>query len=194
MTAEEKPVAGSLQPNTELSPDDLSSPNPEQNAPLLQAQQKSPSRAEKEASCPKSDTEMTKIHTDISESGIVTEGVDIQNSSLRKNRDRSEEGRIPEKDSELQRTEETEFVNKETEDRETADEGLPPSNGSGDESEEGSGGPKESSDANNSLETLKHDQDELIDIPESPEQVSSANRKETHVVTFRSFHKDFKKQ
>lgn len=133
---------------------------------------------------------MAKIHTEISETGPVTEGVDIQTYSLSINRDRSEEGKIPEKDSELERTEETEFVNKDTEDRETADEGLPPSNGSGDESEEGSGGEKEPSDANNSLETLKHDQDEFIDIPESSGQVSCANTKESHVVTFTSLHKE----
>lgn len=169
-------MAGSPQLKPELSPDDLSSPNPEQDAPLLQAQQRSPSRAEKQDPCPKSDIDRT-------EAGAVTEGVDIEKSAMRKN-GRSEEGRIPEKDSEM-RTEETEFVNKEAEDGETADEGLPPSKGSGDESEEGSEGAKEPLD--DSPETPNNDQDEFIDIPESPEQVGSKrDTASLHVVTLKS--------
>lgn len=176
-------MAGSPQPKPELSPDDLSSPNPEQDAPLLQAQQRSPSRAEKEDSCHKSDTETRKMHTDTTEAGAVTEEVDIQKSTMRRN-DRSLEGRRPGKESEM-RTEETEFVNKEAEDGETADEGFPPSKGSGDESEEGSEGAKEPLD--NSPETPNNEQDEFVDISESPEQVGSKrNTKTLPVVTSKS--------
>ncbi|XP_017286835.1 pecanex-like protein 1 [Kryptolebias marmoratus] len=169
IAAEEKPAAGSPKPNP-VSPGDLSSPNPEQDTPLLQAQQRTPSWAEKDNVRPRSDTETGKVHTDVTETGAVTEGVNTETSPMRKNGDGSEEGRTSDKDLELERTEETEFVNKEAEDRETADEGLPPSKGSGDESEEGSEGAKEPSDTNNSLETPKDDQDEFIDVPESPEQ------------------------
>uniref|UniRef100_A0A1A7WWY0 Pecanex-like protein n=2 Tax=Iconisemion striatum TaxID=60296 RepID=A0A1A7WWY0_9TELE len=156
--AEEKSAEGGLQPNTELSPDDISSPNPEQDAPLLQAQQRPSSRDEGEDLCPGSACGTTKLHAP--ETGAVTEGVDVQNSSAGKT-DQSEERRESEKDLEQDRTEEKE-------DKETGDEGLPPSRGSEDESES-SKDSKESSDANNnSLDSPKDDQDEFIDIPEFP--------------------------
>ncbi|XP_040905337.1 pecanex-like protein 1 isoform X2 [Toxotes jaculatrix] len=44
--AEEKPVEGGVHPSPEPSPDDLSSPNPDQAAPLLQAQQRPPADKE----------------------------------------------------------------------------------------------------------------------------------------------------
>uniref|UniRef100_UPI003AAD77D6 pecanex-like protein 2 isoform X5 n=1 Tax=Centroberyx gerrardi TaxID=166262 RepID=UPI003AAD77D6 len=95
--AEERQAEGDLHPNRELSPEELSSPNPDQAAPLLQAQQRPPD-------------------------------------------------------------------DKDTADRDTADEGLPPSKGSEGESGEESEGQKEPSDANNnSLETPQDPQDDLTD-------------------------------
>lgn len=163
--ADERPVEGGL--HTSPSPDDLSSPNPDQAAPLLQAQQRPPSRAEREEIRPGSANGTAKLDAEIIETVAVKEGVDIQSSD----REQSEQERTPEKDSEKDRIED--FEDKETVDRETADEGLPPSKGSGDESEEDSEGQKESPDANNnSLETPQDCQDEFIDIPEPPAQVS----------------------
>uniref|UniRef100_A0A3Q2QYH1 Pecanex-like protein n=1 Tax=Fundulus heteroclitus TaxID=8078 RepID=A0A3Q2QYH1_FUNHE len=155
--AEEPAVEGGLQPHPELSPDDLSSPNAEQDAPLLQAQQRSPSRTARE------EAEATEP--------AAEEGGDGQKALTAKGGDRSEEESPPEKALEQDRREEEECEDKEAADREALDEGFPSSKGSEDESEEGSEGLKENSDANNnSLETPKNDQDEFIDIPESPVQ------------------------
>ncbi|MED6234984.1 hypothetical protein ATANTOWER_011264, partial [Ataeniobius toweri] len=158
--AEEHNMEGGLLPNPELSPDDLSSPNPEQDAPLLRAQQRSPSRPERE-------------QAEVTETGAaVGEGRDVQKSLMGKGGDQSEEERSLEKDLKQDTREEKESEYKEAADRETVDEGLPASKGREDESEEGSEGPKENSDANNnSLETPKDDLDVFIDTPESPAQV-----------------------
>ncbi|KAG7228569.1 hypothetical protein INR49_007743 [Caranx melampygus] len=166
---EEKPVEGGLHPSPEPSPDDLSSPNPDQAAPLLQAQQRPPSRAEREEMRPGSAG--GKMDAEIIETGAVKEGADVQSSLTGTDREQSEQERTAEKDSEQDRVQEKDCEDKETADRETADEGLPPSKGSEDESEEESEGKKEPSDANNnSLETPNDHQDELIDIPEAPAQ------------------------
>lgn len=168
--AEEKPAEGGLHPSPEPSPDDLSSPNPDQAAPLLQAQQRPPSRAEREEMRPGSAG--GKMDAEIIETGAVKEGADVQSSLTVTDREQSEQERTAEKDSEQEGVEDKDCEDKETADRETADEGLPPSKGSEDESEEESEGKKEPSDANNnSLETPNDHQDELIDIPEAPAQV-----------------------
>lgn len=161
-------MEGGLHPSPEPSPDDLSSPNPDQAAPLLQAQQRPPSRAEREETRPGSAA--GKMDAEIIEAGAVKEGADAVQSSLAG--EQSEQERTAEKDSEQDRVEEKDCEDKEMADRETADEGLPPSKGSEDESEEDSEDKKEPSDANNnSLETPNDHQDELIDIPETPAQV-----------------------
>lgn len=106
------------------------------------------------------------------ETGAVKEGVEVQSSLTGTDREQSEQERTAEKDSEQDRVEGKDCEDKESADRETADEGLPPSKGSEDESEEESEGKKESSDANNnSLENPTDHQDELINIPEPPAQV-----------------------
>ncbi|XP_029961824.1 pecanex-like protein 1 [Salarias fasciatus] len=164
--AEEKPMDEGLQPSPEPSPDDLSSPNPDQAAPLLQAQQRPPSRAEREEARPGSAGAAVKTEADAGGSGAEDGGTDVQSD-----RDGSEQERSAEKDSELYKIEERECEDKESTDRETVDEGLPPSKGSGDESEEDSEGQKEPADANNnSLQTPQDDQDDFIDIPEPPAQ------------------------
>ncbi|XP_042358651.1 pecanex-like protein 2 [Plectropomus leopardus] len=162
--AEERPVEGSLHPSP--SPDDLSSPNPDQAAPLLQAQQRPPSRAEREEMRPGSASGSGKMDAEITETVAAKEGIDVQSSLTGTDREKLEQERKTEKDSEQDRIEDCE--DKETADRETADEGLPPSKGSEDESEEESEEQKEPSDANNN--TLETPQDDFIDIPESPAQ------------------------
>uniref|UniRef100_A0A8C9Y2Q1 Pecanex-like protein n=1 Tax=Sander lucioperca TaxID=283035 RepID=A0A8C9Y2Q1_SANLU len=156
---------------------DLSSPNPDQAAPLLQAQQRPPSRAEREEMRPGSAMGTGKMDAEIIETVAVKEEMDIQRSLTETEREQerttekdSEQDRTIEKDSEQDRKEDCEH--KETADRETADEGLPPSKGSEDESEEESEGQKEPPDANNnSLETPQDRQDDSIDIPELPAQI-----------------------
>ncbi|XP_034753486.1 pecanex-like protein 2 isoform X1 [Etheostoma cragini] len=167
--ADERPVEGSMHPSP--SPDDLSSPNPDQATPLLQAQQRPPSRAEREDAMGTG-----KMDAEIIENVALKEEMDIQRSTgtareqERTTEEDSEQDRTTEKDSEQDRKEECEY--KETADRETADEGLPPSKGSEDESEEESEGQKETPDANNnSLETSQDCQDDSIDIPECPAQI-----------------------
>lgn len=172
---DERPVEGGLHPSP--SPDDLSSPNPDQAAPLLQAQQRPPSRAEREEMRPGSAMGTGKMDAEIIETVAVKEEMDIQRSLTETEREQerttekdSEQDRTIEKDSEQDRKEDCEH--KETADRETADEGLPPSKGSEDESEEESEGQKEPPDANNnSLETPQDRQDDSIDIPELPAQI-----------------------
>uniref|UniRef100_A0A4W6EQF1 Pecanex-like protein n=1 Tax=Lates calcarifer TaxID=8187 RepID=A0A4W6EQF1_LATCA len=177
--AEERPVEGGLNPNPEPSPDDLSSPNPDQAAPLLQAQQRPPSRAEREEMRPGSGSGTGKMDEEIIETGAVKEGLDIQGSSTGADREQSEQERIAEKDSEQEKIEEKDCEDKDTADRDTADEGLPPSKGSEDESEEESEGQKDPSDANNnSLDTPKDHQDNFIDVPEPPAQVALTDEEE----------------
>lgn len=167
-------MEGSPQPNSENSHDDFSSPDPDQDTPLLQAQQRSPPRAERE-------------EAEVPETGAAVEtGGDAQNSLTGKCDDQSVEKRSPEEDLKHERRDEKECEDKEAVDREMVDEGFPPSKGSEDESEEGSEGPKENSDANNnSLGTPKDDQYEFIDMPESTSQVGSAG--EIAVVIVRIF-------
>uniref|UniRef100_A0A669C5E8 Pecanex-like protein n=1 Tax=Oreochromis niloticus TaxID=8128 RepID=A0A669C5E8_ORENI len=170
--AEERPVEGGLQPSPEPSPDDLSSPNPDQAAPLLQAQQRPPSQSEKDEIQPESAGGIEKTDTETIETEPVKEGIDIKGSLTGTDKEQSEQERTAEKESEQDRIEEKDSEDKETADRETADEGLPSSKGSEDESEEESEGHKEPSDANNnSLETPHEDQEHVIDIPEPPTQV-----------------------
>lgn len=173
--AEERPVEGGLQPSPEPSPDDLSSPNPDQAAPLLQAQQRPPSQAEKEEIQPGSVGGIEKTDTETIETEPVKEGIDIKGPLTGINKEQSEQDRTAEKESEQDRIEEKDSEDKETADREIADEGLPSSKGSEDESEEESEeeseGHKEPSDANNnSLEAPHGDQEHVIDIPEPPTQ------------------------
>ncbi|XP_016519206.1 pecanex-like protein 1 isoform X2 [Poecilia formosa] len=151
--AAERAMGEDPRSDAELSPDDFSSPNPDQDAPLLQAQQRSPSRSARE-------------EAELAENGAAAEdGGDVQRSSMGS---RSGEETTPERNLKQDRREQRE--DDEAVDREE-DEGLPPSKGSEDESEEGSEGLKENSDANNnSLGTPKDDQGESIDIAESPPQ------------------------
>ncbi|XP_035029514.2 pecanex-like protein 1 isoform X2 [Hippoglossus stenolepis] len=171
-TAEGKPVEARLHPSPEPSPDDLSSPNPDQAAPLLQAQQRPPSRAEREDMRPISASgTMGKMDEELPENAAAKEGVDVQSTLMESDRERSEQERTAEKVLEQERIEEKDSEDKDTEERETADEGLPPSKGSEEESEEESDGQKEpSDDNNNSLETPKDSQDDFLDVPETPAQ------------------------
>ncbi|KAM6998018.1 pecanex-like protein 2 isoform 2-T2 [Tautogolabrus adspersus] len=171
-TAEEKPVEGGLQPSQEPSPDDLSSPNPDQAAPLLQAQQRPPSRAEREETRPGSAGGSGKMDMETIDTGTVKEGTDMPTLLTAADKEQSEQERTIAKDSGKDRIEEEkDYEDKEATDMETADEGLPPSKESGDESEEESEGQKEFSDANNnSLETPQDCQDDFINIPDLPAQ------------------------
>uniref|UniRef100_A0A665W7V7 Pecanex-like protein n=1 Tax=Echeneis naucrates TaxID=173247 RepID=A0A665W7V7_ECHNA len=167
--SEEKPIEGGLYPRPEPSPDDLSSPNPDQAAPLLQAQQRPPSRAERQEMHPGSAG--GKMDTEMNENGVLHEGMDVQSSLMGTDRVQADQERTAEKDSVQDRTEDKDC--EEIADGETADEGLPSSKGSEDESEEESEGQKEVSDANNnSLETPKDSQDDFVDAPEPPAQVT----------------------
>ncbi|XP_076598934.1 pecanex-like protein 2 isoform X2 [Chaetodon auriga] len=176
--AEARPVEGGLHPSPEPSPDDLSSPNPDQAAPLLQAQQRPPSRAEREEMRPGSANGTGKMDVEIAETVAVKEGVDIQSSLTGTGREQSEQERTTEKDSEKEQErieEEKDGEDKEAADMETADEGLPPSKGSEDESEEESEEQKEPPDANNnSLEAPQDRQEDFIDVPEPPAQAEPA--------------------
>ncbi|KAM9365793.1 pecanex-like protein 2 isoform 1-T1 [Pholidichthys leucotaenia] len=158
--AEEKPAEGGLQPSPEPSPDELSSPNPDQAAPLLQAQQRPPSRAERVETRPGSASGTQKVDAETVEA--VKEGVEIQDQE-----------KTDEKGSEQDRMKGKDLEDKESVERETADEGLPSSNGTEHESEQEVGdGQKEPSDSNNnSLEALEEEQEDFIDSPESPEEL-----------------------
>lgn len=169
--AEEKPVEGDLHPSPEPSPDDLSSPNPDQATPLLQAQQRPSSQAERDEMPLGSANGTGKMDSEIAETAAVKEGADTPDSLVVADRELSEQERMTEKD--LDRIEEEkDCEDKEAADRDTADEGLSLSRGSEDENEEDSLGQKDPPDANNnSLETPQDCQDDFIDIPESPAQV-----------------------
>ncbi|KAM6922256.1 pecanex-like protein 2 isoform 2-T2 [Lycodopsis pacificus] len=161
--ADERPVEGGLHPSP--SPDDLSSPNPDQAAPLLQAQQRTPSRAERVEKRPGSASGTGKMDAEIIETVPAKDGVDIPSSMT----DREQPAQEATTEKEPGRIEDCE--DKDSADRETADEGLPPSKGSEDESEEESEGQKEPPDTanNNSLGTQDH-QIDFIDTPDSPAQ------------------------
>ncbi|KAL6102065.1 pcnx2 [Pungitius sinensis] len=166
--AGERSAEGGLHPSP--SPDDLSSPNPDQAAPLLQAQQRTPSRTDKEEKRPGSVSGTGKVDADVIETVAVKDGGDTQGSL---------EGREP---SEQERTAQKEPDGAEDRDGkdsaggETTDEGLPPSKGSEDSSEEESEGRKEPPDANNnnSLGPPQDRQIEFIDTPDSPTQAGPA--------------------
>ncbi|KAM3863094.1 pecanex-like protein 2 [Diretmus argenteus] len=159
--AEERTAELGLHPSQDLSPEDLSSPNPDQAAPLLQAQQRPSSRAGREDPRPGSAAGMGKKDVETNGTGAVREEMDLQSSLIGPDREQSEQDRTVEKDCD----------DKETADRETADEGLPPSKGSEGESGEESEGQKEPSDANNnSLETPQDHQVHLVDILQAPTQ------------------------
>lgn len=133
------------------SPDDLSSPSPNQADPLLQAQQTTPRGGESQpGSAEKTDTEAT---------------ADGKESSDHKRRAGGERCRAEEeKDGE----------DGQAAGEETADEGLALSKGSDDgASEEEREDRKEPADANNnSMETPQNCQENFITIPEITEQVS----------------------
>lgn len=160
----ERPVDGGLHPSS--SPDDLSSPNPDQAAPLLQAQQRTPSRAERDEKRPGSASGTGNMDAEIIETVAVKESVDLQSSLT--DREQSELERTTEKEHDRRE----DWEDKDSADRETADEGLPPSKGSEDESEEENEERKEPPDANNnSLGTPQDHQFDFIDTPDSPAQV-----------------------
>ncbi|XP_031729681.1 pecanex-like protein 1 isoform X2 [Anarrhichthys ocellatus] len=165
--ADERPVEGGLHPSP--SPDDLSSPNPDQAAPLLQAQQRTPSRAERVEKRPRSASGTGKMDAEIIETVPVKDGVDIPSSMT--DREQPEQETTTEKEPDRIK----DCQDKDSADRETADEGLPPSKGSEDESEEESEGQKEPPDTanNNSLGTPQDHQIDFIDTPDSPAQAES---------------------
>ncbi|KAM8860024.1 pecanex-like protein 2 isoform 2-T2 [Spinachia spinachia] len=162
--AGERPGEGGLHPSP--SPDDLSSPNPDQAAPLLQAQHRTPSRTDKGEKRPGSVSGAVKRDAEILETAAVKEGGDTH-SSLKGSEPPGQE-RTTEK--EPNRTGDGE--SKDSGDGETADEGLPPSKGSEESSEEECGGRREPPDANNnnSPGPPQDQQIEFIDTPDSPTQ------------------------
>lgn len=163
-------MEGGLQLSPEPSPDDLSSPNPDQAAPLLQAQQRPPSKAEREEVHPESFSGAGNMEAETNETSVRKEEVDNEGSQTRIDQsEREKTGKQSEKEN---TNNEKVCEEEEASDQETADEGMPPSKGSEDESEEENEIQKESSDANNnSLESSQHDQEEYVDIPELPAQV-----------------------
>lgn len=164
-------MEGDLHPSPEPSPDDLSSPNPDHATPLLQAQQRPSSQAERDEMPPGSANGTGRMDSELAESAAVKEGVDTPDSLVVADRELSEQERTTGKESDGIE-EEKDCEDKEAADRDTADEGLSLSRGSEDENEEDSLGQKEPPDANNnSLETPQDCQDDFIDIPESPAQV-----------------------
>lgn len=159
-----------MHPSLEPSPDDLSSPSPNQATPLLQAQQRPPSQAERVEMRPASACGAGEMAAEVMDSAAVHEGVDIQNSLAVDEREISEQEPTTVRDSEQdRREEEKDCEDKEAADRETADEGLPLSRGSEDENDEESERQKNAN--NNSPETPQDCQDDFIDIPEPPAQV-----------------------
>lgn len=156
---EERPTEEGLQLSQELSQEDLSSPNPDQAAPLLQAQQRRPSVAGREEQRPGSGAGSGREEAE--RTGAGREDTDIQSSVPEPDREQSEQDR----------TEENDF-DKETVDGETADEGLPPSKGSEGESGEESDPEKGPSDPNNnSLETPLDHQDNSLNVTQPPSPV-----------------------
>lgn len=111
-----------------------------------------------------------KMEEEISENGSTKERMEVKEPS--------EPECTADKVSELDRTEEKKWEDNETGDMETADEGLPPSKESGedseeeDEEEEESDGQKElPDDNNNSLEISMENRENFVEIPELPLQV-----------------------
>lgn len=165
---EEKPIDGGQHLSPEPSPDDFSSPNPDQAAPLLQAQQRTPSRGGRAETRPGSQNSATKTDADVPETAAVqrAENKDLVGKA-------EMEGEPTTKKDSEQDGEEVEREREDKKDEDDADEGLPLSRESDIENGVGSEGCKEPPDANNnSLDTPQDVQDELIDIPELPAQVS----------------------
>ncbi|XP_029927221.1 pecanex-like protein 1 [Myripristis murdjan] len=159
--AEERPAQGGLHASQELSPEDLSSPNPDQAAPLLQAQQRPPSQTGRDELRPGSATGTGKKDVETVGTGALTEGTAVQSPLIGPDREQSEQERTAEKDGD----------DKDTADRDTADEGLPPSKGSEGDSGAENEDQKEPSDANNnSLEAPQAHQDDPVDVPQTPTQ------------------------
>lgn len=175
---EEKPADGGQHLSPEPSPDDFSSPNPDQAAPLLQAQQRPPSRAERDETRPGSQNSAKKTDADVTETAAVQEGSENKDLVAAVGKEEIEEEPMMEKDLE-QNGAEGEREHEDRKDEDDADEGLPLSRGSDVENEEESEERKEPPDANNnSLDTPQDFQDELIDIPELPAQVSLKHKRQ----------------
>ncbi|XP_029030939.1 pecanex-like protein 1 isoform X2 [Betta splendens] len=168
---EARRVEGGMQPSPSPSPDDLSSPDPNQAAPLLQAQQRSPAHAAKDDARP-----VSAAGTGNADAGTTEDGTDVKISLPGTG---GEDG-AAETDSEPRRAEEKDREDTEAADGEAADEGLPPSKGSGDESEDESAGQSERSDA--TINPLDTPQDDLIDIPVLTEQGETYCSDEIEVV------------
>lgn len=159
-------MKGDMHPSLEPSPDDLSSPSPNQATPLLQAQQRPPSQAERVEMRPASACGTGEMVAEVMDSAAVHERMDIQNSLAVDEREISEQEQTTVRDSDRdRREEEKDCEDKEAADRETADEGLPLSRGSEDENDEESERQKDAND--NSPETSQ----DFVDIPEPPAQV-----------------------
>lgn len=174
----EKPVDGGQHLSPEPSPDDFSSPNPDQAAPLLQAQQRPPSRAERDETRPGSQNSAKKADADVTETAAVREGAENKDLVEAVGKEEIEEEPTVEKDSE-QDGAEGEGHREGEKDDDDADEGLPLSRGSDVENEEESEGRKEPPDANNnSLDPPQDVQDELIDVPEVPAQVGLKHKRQ----------------
>lgn len=175
---EEKPADGGQHLSPEPSPDDFSSPNPDQAAPLLQAQQRPPSRAERDETRPGSQNGAKKTDADVTETAAVQEGAENKDLVEAVGKEEIEEEPVMEKDLE-QDGAEGEREREDRKDEDDADEGLPLSRGSDVENEEESEERKEPPDANNnSLDTPQDVQDELIDIPELPAQVGLKHKRQ----------------
>lgn len=175
---EEKPIDRGQHLSPEPSPDDFSSPNPDQSAPLLQAQQRPPSRAERDETRPGSQNGAKRADGDVTEIAAVQEEAENKDVVEAVGKEGVGEEPTVEKDSE-QDGAEGEREREEEKDEDDADEGLPLSRGSDVENEEESEGRKEPPDTNNnSLDTPEDVQDELIDIPELPVQVGLKHKRQ----------------
>ncbi|XP_030235637.1 pecanex-like protein 1 [Gadus morhua] len=188
-TADDLPE-GRVQPGQELSPEELSSPNPDQATPLLQAQQRPSSRAGGDGTRPGSAVSAEKRDASSRTGcggggGTEREEADIQSPLTGTDRLLSERSRAAEKE----RTTGTEpekggNVEEDGGEREAVDEGLPSSHGGGSssssssssgsvegESGEESEGRKEPSDANNN--TVDEPRDHLGAVVDSTPQTPS---------------------
>ncbi|KAG7256526.1 hypothetical protein CRUP_014524, partial [Coryphaenoides rupestris] len=172
-TMEVVPGEGCLHPGQELSPEDLSSPNPDQATPLLQAQQRPSSRAGGGEDTRPGSASAGAEKQDVSSrtgcgggGGTDREEADVQSPLTGTDRLLSERSRAVEREREMEQEREKEAGGETTDgrEREAVDEGLPSSHGSstsssssssssscsgdgeGDEEREGN---KENSDANN---------------------------------------------
>jgi len=188
------PGEGCLHPGQELSPEDLSSPNPDQATPLLQAQQRPSSRAgSASAGAEKQDvSSRTGCGGGGGGGGGGTdrEEADVQSPLTGTDRLLSERSRAVEREREMEQEREKEAGGETTDgrEREAVDEGLPSSHGSstsssgssssscsGDvEGDEGREGNKENSDANNnSVGELRENLEVLVgSAPQTPSEVA----------------------